>query len=283
MRRRMRSGFTLIELLVVIAIIAILAAILFPVFAQAREQARKITCTSNLRQLTSAFLMYAQDYDETFQSQENGSGHDFTEAQNLLQPYVKNVNIFFCPSRPLITPDCVTPWNPEGHCLGYAVNFGIYSYQNGLGLFHQREDDLVTGNSLWRGRHLAEFASPSQTILQGDTLDTPMYTLSFYFQTEECGLLGQCSNSSLRHGRMFQFSMVDGHAKGIRMGNYSFLIDGDNYDVMPDNANLIKYYCYDVDAVQERQAGFPSQVTGGVFPPCGQVADLIAKYRVPLP
>jgi prepilin-type N-terminal cleavage/methylation domain-containing protein len=61
-----RSGFTLIELLVVIAIIAILAAILFPVFAQAREKARGAACLSNTKQLTTGFVMYAQDYDETF-------------------------------------------------------------------------------------------------------------------------------------------------------------------------------------------------------------------------
>src|SRR5438046_2505462 len=61
-----KRAFTLIELLVVIAIIAILAAILFPVFAQAREKARSITCTSNLKQLSLAWLMYAQDYDETW-------------------------------------------------------------------------------------------------------------------------------------------------------------------------------------------------------------------------
>src|SRR5436190_23981913 len=67
MRRRFRTrAFTLIELLVVIAIIAILAAILFPVFAQAREKARSIVCTSNLKQLALGWTMYAQDYDETF-------------------------------------------------------------------------------------------------------------------------------------------------------------------------------------------------------------------------
>lgn len=61
-----RRGFTLIELLVVIAIIAILAAILFPVFAQAREKARQTTCVSNLKQIGTAFMMYVQDYDETY-------------------------------------------------------------------------------------------------------------------------------------------------------------------------------------------------------------------------
>ena len=119
-----RKGFTLIELLVVIAIIAILAAILFPVFAQAREAARRTSCLSNLRQMTNAFLMYVQDYDETFQSQENGSGHDFDEVQSLMQPYIKNLQIFFCPSRTLTTPDCATTYNPSGKCYGYAPNFG---------------------------------------------------------------------------------------------------------------------------------------------------------------
>src|SRR5204862_7715705 len=72
-----RAAFTLIELLVVIACIAVLAAILFPVFAQAREKARSITCASNLKQLSVAWLMYAQDYDEalpmTAQKQRNGA------------------------------------------------------------------------------------------------------------------------------------------------------------------------------------------------------------------
>ena len=67
-RHRQREGFTLIELLVVIAIIAILAAILFPVFAQAREKARQTSCTSNLKQQGTAMMMYAQDYDESYPS-----------------------------------------------------------------------------------------------------------------------------------------------------------------------------------------------------------------------
>ena len=81
-----RKAFTLIELLVVIAIIAILAAILFPVFAQAREKARQTTCTSNVKNYGLAFLMYAQDYDEQMVSQVNG-GSDLTQFQYLTQPY----------------------------------------------------------------------------------------------------------------------------------------------------------------------------------------------------
>src|SRR5712692_7814212 len=75
-RRPQGRGFTLIELLVVIAIIAILAAILFPVFARAREQARKTTCASNMKQIATATLMYAQDYDELFPGSSTDSRFD---------------------------------------------------------------------------------------------------------------------------------------------------------------------------------------------------------------
>lgn len=90
-----RHGFTLIELLVVIAIIAILAAILFPVFARAREKARQSSCLSNLKQLSVGAMMYGQDYDEMIMpSYLDNSGW----WNNLIAPYVKNTQIFTCPS-----------------------------------------------------------------------------------------------------------------------------------------------------------------------------------------
>ncbi|CCW35040.1 prepilin-type N-terminal cleavage/methylation domain-containing protein [Chthonomonas calidirosea] len=110
----MRKGFTLIELLVVIAIIAILAAILFPVFARARESARTNSCLSNEKQIGLAFLMYAQDYDETLPSTPFGScptcwpwkawpgspgaGWD-SVFYTPIQPYIKNVQLLQCPSQ----------------------------------------------------------------------------------------------------------------------------------------------------------------------------------------
>jgi prepilin-type N-terminal cleavage/methylation domain-containing protein/prepilin-type processing-associated H-X9-DG protein len=110
MRSFRRDGFTLIELLVVIAIIAILAAILFPVFAQARDKARQSACLSNTKQMGTAILMYAEDYDETLPrywddivGEPNNKGtapnpNPLGYWHNQIQPYIKNYNVFICPS-----------------------------------------------------------------------------------------------------------------------------------------------------------------------------------------
>src|SRR5438132_6984611 len=118
---RIRRGFTLIELLVVIAIIAILAAILFPVFAKAREKARQTTCLSNLKQLSLSTIMYVQDYDQQnfwFRGRPNTTVYADTAqtipvppamlgvpnynvyVKRVFQPYIKNEQIFYCPSDP---------------------------------------------------------------------------------------------------------------------------------------------------------------------------------------
>jgi prepilin-type N-terminal cleavage/methylation domain-containing protein/prepilin-type processing-associated H-X9-DG protein len=109
----MRRGFTLIELLVVIAIIAILAAILFPVFAKAREKARQTSCLSNVKQMSLGFLQYMQDYDERFTLGGyvipgfnipgvggSADGSNVNMWRFLINPYCKNYQIFLCPSAP---------------------------------------------------------------------------------------------------------------------------------------------------------------------------------------
>jgi prepilin-type N-terminal cleavage/methylation domain-containing protein/prepilin-type processing-associated H-X9-DG protein len=97
-----KSAFTLIELLVVIAIIGLLAAILFPVFARAREGARRATCQSNLKQIGLGITQYSQDYDEYYPPQWNGTGSATSTFAwpMLIFPYVKSVQVFICPSQP---------------------------------------------------------------------------------------------------------------------------------------------------------------------------------------
>jgi len=123
--RRRKNAFTLIELLVVIAIIAILAAILFPVFAQARDKARQASCTSNVKQIGLAMTMYVQDYDETIPSVcswgkawNHGSAATLCPPKvnsgapayfpDFVAPYIKNEGVFYCPSTGKTRPISVS-------------------------------------------------------------------------------------------------------------------------------------------------------------------------------
>jgi prepilin-type N-terminal cleavage/methylation domain-containing protein/prepilin-type processing-associated H-X9-DG protein len=149
MRRR---GFTLIELLVVIAIIAILAAILFPVFAQAREAARKSTCLSNMKQIGMGIAMYTQDNDEQLPqgtrgnscTDSMGAGRD-SRWMHQIYPYVKNNGLFTCPSD--LNKVNNGPWDPKT-----CNNFCDYGY-NSFPL---------------NNRSLAEVKKPSETVTTGD-------------------------------------------------------------------------------------------------------------------
>jgi prepilin-type N-terminal cleavage/methylation domain-containing protein/prepilin-type processing-associated H-X9-DG protein len=121
-----RRGFTLIELLVVIAIIAILAAILFPVFSRAREQARKAACTSNMKQMGLALRMYMTDWDETAPPLpcgcwwEPGKPNCFFVS---LQPYIKNWDIYTCPSIGKVTR--TVPCNNQLTLMGVTLTYGF--------------------------------------------------------------------------------------------------------------------------------------------------------------
>jgi prepilin-type N-terminal cleavage/methylation domain-containing protein len=181
-----RHAFTLIELLVVIAIIAILAAILFPVFAQAREQARQTVCSSNVRQIGMGVRMYVQDYDETFPifyayntkdpvtSARAWSGdlpHKGVEV--LIFPYIKNREIFRCPNDlggpSLSDPDYGCPGLNSYHaCYGSSYRFNKGSFSRVAGESSQNNDttqfvqtQLVTD---------ASFALPAETRIMRDEM-----------------------------------------------------------------------------------------------------------------
>lgn len=121
-----RNGFTLIELLVVIAIIAILAAILFPVFARAREKARQASCASNLKQITLGWLMYIQDYDE--RTPLFGTDHASEDSwwMNKVQPYVKNEQLFQCPDVDAIIRPLQSSCNGGGWWGGYMGTCAVW-------------------------------------------------------------------------------------------------------------------------------------------------------------
>ncbi len=156
-----RKAFTLIELLVVIAIIAILAAILFPVFAKAREKARQAACASNEKQLGIALMQYVQDFDETMPNR-NVTPATGASWRIGLTPYVRSIKVFSCPSNPntdIISYDgtysssylCNFTANAE-----YGQDFNQqYNGSNGRGVF---------GDSNAPGVTLAALQAPSQTI-----------------------------------------------------------------------------------------------------------------------
>ncbi len=212
-----RRAFTLIELLVVIAIIAILAAILFPVFAQAREQARRTMCLSNVKQIATGMHMYIQDFDETTPAVIHYSGHtDDPDFWVIIQPYVKNVQLFYCPDRTEWAmptgDDCggQSTFNPLQRCIGYGYNWSILSNSR-LGLIDHREN--FTGGYIETGVALAAVVAPADTFAYGDTGDNPRYTIcsNYIFQY----YINATSNGQMRHGGKLNMAFVDGHAKSV--------------------------------------------------------------------
>jgi len=137
-----KMGFTLIELLVVIAIIAILAAILFPVFARARENARRASCQSNEKQLGLAVLQYVQDYDERYVPQYTTLAS--ADWDDLLQPYLKSTQILNCPS------------DPKTIACSYNYNDAIGGLSNTVAPINAAA--IASASTLWM---FGEYESPS--------------------------------------------------------------------------------------------------------------------------
>ncbi|BCM92387.1 hypothetical protein IAD21_04266 [Abditibacteriota bacterium] len=217
----MKRAFTLVELLVVIAIIAILAAMIFPTFARARENARRASCQSNLRQIGLGLIQYSQDYDEilvpdwfvtnpnqglsTQSSSVANARYKWTDA---IYPYVKSEQIFICPSA---TGDAATRWRYYGNLAPAEEEstFGAYIIMHGYGpnqsdktppVSHPLSNDLVS---------LAQAQVPSTTawVLDGDG--------HFYCQIDTTRNV--VSNVLDRHLDTIGILFLDGHVKSIKL------------------------------------------------------------------
>ncbi len=218
---RTRRGFTLIELLVVIAIIAILAAILFPVFARAREKARQASCLSNVKQIALGMLMYVQDYDETFPLEwtdpaGEGSSNRYTWPGAIF-PYVKNRQVFDCPSQSLKSRQSDDYGIPYKGSRSYGLN-GYLCNQPTLGEVEEPARTVMIGditpNTSWR---TWEMFVPSSGM-RGDDPDGSDYKQWFGHNVPYEYNFNFC----VRHNEVGNVNFVDGHAKPYR---YSTLYD----------------------------------------------------------
>jgi prepilin-type N-terminal cleavage/methylation domain-containing protein/prepilin-type processing-associated H-X9-DG protein len=218
-----RRGFTLIELLVVIAIIAILAAILFPVFAKAREKARQASCMSNLKQLTLAALMYISDADgcgpvTNPKCWGNNPGGMWWFA--AIYPYVKNTQVYQCPSMALgwNGVQCVT--NPPCSGMGYMSFNGTIDYGWNENFAHPGQ--IGVKQAAWQ--------APAQLYLMGDCRCTVVWApdsagimerVAFASApiTLSCAAPTPFQSSYCRHNDGSNIGFADGHVKWYNWQN----------------------------------------------------------------
>ena len=298
------KGFTLIELLVVIAIIAILAAILFPVFAQAKAAAKKTACLSNSKQIGVAVLMYLNDNDDmtpglygtgipgsgTSQSTSTTPGVDVWQ---LILPYTKNMNVFYAPEYNVQNNACIQYTypglpgytNPSNQCLGYGYNWGFIPYAGG-GLFGAPTYDPVANIYSVPGVSATTADNPAGLAVWGDTTSPSQFSMAALDEIVNLELLspggptGNERNSQLRHNGSFNLNYLDGHAKSLqyKAGTIAQTPRGPVYVAIPSNLSLANsVYCLSQGSTVDLTG-----LTGGQFGqiPCNQVTTIISQFGV---
>lgn len=250
MNGRAKNAFTLIELLVVIAIISILAAILFPVFAQAREKARASACMSNMKQLGLATLEYLQDYDDRLYFQQNiayGRSQPYpdclTDCQaqgmptnwiNLVMPYVKSNGVFLCPSD--VNPSPVdangAPCSPSVQtCFAGSENSSNGSIIWRSYLFNTTVESLqasevadasktIVITEKWGGDQAAGGAQNASAPYALTNSRNAAFFMPFWGNGDIVPGTTQTFNVANRHAGMFNCSFFDGHAKPVKPGEF---------------------------------------------------------------
>jgi prepilin-type N-terminal cleavage/methylation domain-containing protein/prepilin-type processing-associated H-X9-DG protein len=232
---RTRRGFTLIELLVVIAIIAILAAILFPVFGRARENARRSSCGSNLKQLGLSLVQYSQDYDEALPRSNYGSWSSDTQGSNVkwmdvVYPYVKNEQVFNCPSDSAARLYRYSINGAAHHDYGsYAINSTHWS---GNTAADQSTNSPSADNTVMLQSRLAD---PARTVWitdgsHHDAVGTQDYRMEFGVSLSnplnasidpklllDGGSTGTAAGVVARHLNTANVLFCDGHVKAMQL------------------------------------------------------------------